>query len=283
MFQYWPGLGRETNILCHQATRDLKRQWPGTIYAVTPTFLPDGSVVSSRPPRVRRMVPQAPGLQDVEDRQTWRPGGRVAGNSDRDDPGAQGHGSCRGDRVHKHALPALVPNPGSGAPEAGAHLQGKDQPGADREGRPPDRGGGLPQQVRRGVDPEREAGSGQRSSPRAGGFSCGKARSPERRRPASSPLSSPKSSGSGRAPYIVETMRKVGPGPSPGRRPDRGGDDRMDGRPGLPTDIELLGFVRDIAKVYAEGDALLFPFLEEGGPSATRLRRTLCRRWAAGA
>ena len=34
----------------------------------------------------------------------------------------------------------------------------------------------------------------------------------------------------------------------------------------FPENIELLGFVRDIAKVYAEGDALLFPSLEEGGP-----------------
>ena len=40
--QVLAGFRNETDILCHKATRDLKRQWRGTNHAITPTFLPDG-------------------------------------------------------------------------------------------------------------------------------------------------------------------------------------------------------------------------------------------------
>jgi glycosyltransferase involved in cell wall biosynthesis len=44
MFQYWPSFGRDTHIFCHQATTGLKSQWSGRIHTVTPAMLPDNMV-----------------------------------------------------------------------------------------------------------------------------------------------------------------------------------------------------------------------------------------------
>jgi glycosyltransferase involved in cell wall biosynthesis len=53
MHRYWPGLGRETHLHCHQASRGIRALWPGEIHAVTPTVLPDPALdlLARRVPR----------------------------------------------------------------------------------------------------------------------------------------------------------------------------------------------------------------------------------------